>query len=190
MGNTLKDLLERVEGATPWNNHLPLLYLALEETQGIVIEMGCGDGSTQWLHDYCGANNRKLYSFDNSKEWAAKYMHCINRNHIIQVVENWDVVHELTPSVVLIDHSPGERRATDAKKFKDIEGVLILHDTEPPPRGGNYGWEEVFPLFKYRCNIQAPSFDGVHSGVGATAVSNTVDVTKWIGKQFGSWKVE
>ena len=54
---------EFTKGASDWNNHIFLLWNALEATEGEVIEMGCGDGSTRQLHEYCKQHNRRLYSF-------------------------------------------------------------------------------------------------------------------------------
>ncbi len=53
MGNS--KLLEHANISTGWNNHLPLVYLALKETNGSIVEMGMGDGSTRQLAEYAKA---------------------------------------------------------------------------------------------------------------------------------------
>lgn len=177
------------ERFTPTNNDLsyyPLLYLALEETKtGDVIEMGTGHGSTQLLHDYC--KNRYLFSYDEKKEWLDKFVHLKSSKHALFLIENWDRVKTLhlqedQPTVVFIDHAPGERRKEDIVNFKDINGILVVHDTEPTG-AGDYQMRQHFPLFKYVVEVKT-------SGAWATALSNSYDVTKWAGQTFGNYKVE
>ena len=184
-------IFNRVNEATQWNNHLPLLYLALEQTKtGDVVEMGCGDGSTLWLHDYCLQNNRLLHSFDTSVDWLGKFKHLISSHHSINHINDWGNTPIDGVSVVLIDHAPGERRYIDANRYKDINGILVCHDTEEPPCGGNYQWDKAFINFKYFARIKAKSADGIHNGAWATAVSNTHDMSHWIGQTFGEYTVE
>src|SRR5258705_5663578 len=98
----------------PTNNDLsyyPLLYKALESTEGTVIEMGCGYGSTPLLHDYAVENERLLLSYETEKEWLEKFEHTANEHHRFYHVcrECWDVCSNMnsSPSVVFIDHAPG-----------------------------------------------------------------------------------
>src|SRR5678815_1401817 len=100
---------------TPINNDLsyyPLLYKALEETRGDIIEMGCGHGSTPLLHHYVTMNERTLLSYETEKEWLDKFAHLLNANHMFYHVcrECWDTCSNMNPnpSVVFIDHAPGE----------------------------------------------------------------------------------
>src|SRR3990170_7975910 len=166
-------IFNRVNEATAWNNHLPLLYLALEETgHGSVVEMGMGEGSTLWLHDYCTNNNRALFSYDSSEEYYNKFKHLQSSIHSLSRIDNWDNTPVQTVNVVLLDHAPGERRYVDLLRYKDLKGIMVCHDTEEPPCGGDYQWNKAFPSFKYFARIKGESGDGVHNGVWATAVSN------------------
>ena len=173
---------------TPTNNDLsyyPLLHLALETTkQGDVIEMGTGHGSTQLLHDYCEANERSLFSYEEKQIWLDKFMNLESPLHSLRFVNDWDIVKELHQSanVVFIDHAPGERRKFDIVNFKDTKGILVCHDTEPP---ADYGYEmrQHFSLFKYKVEVET-------DGAWATALSNEYDLTKWIGKQYGNYNVK
>ena len=184
-------LLNRVNEATHWNNHLPLLYLALEETgTGFVVEMGMGEGSTQWLHDYTEKHNRALFSYDSEQSYVDKYSHLANDLHWMRVASDWNQTAIDGVSVVLIDHAPGERRYQDAIRYKDLKGILVLHDTEEPPCGGNYEWHKAYPEFKYFARIKGASLDGIHNGVWATAVSNHYDLSHWVGKTFGQYTIE
>lgn len=173
-------------GMNDWCNHLPLLWLALEETQGEVLEMGCGDGSTRQLHSYC-KGKRKLYSFDTEQKWIDEFKDCQSEDHIFtRVVNHWEIAQEICPkpSVILVDHAPGERRIVDIKNYSDkIEGIMVIHDTQPPPTGADYGFERIWGLFKYRVNLEVPK-NGKDNRTWASAVSNHHNFDKWKGLKF------
>lgn len=177
------------EQFTPTNNDLsyyPLLFLALEETKtGDVIEMGTGHGSTPILHEYC-KDKRFLFSYDEKQEWLDKFLHLKSGKHYLGFVTDWDKVKEThlpneQPTVVFIDHAPGERRKDDIVNFKDINGIIVIHDTEPAADHG-YQCRQHFPLFKYVIEVKT-------NGAWASAMSNTHDITKWEGQTFGNYKV-
>lgn len=138
---------ERFNTTDNWKNYLPLLLEALEQTEGLVLEYGMGEGSTQLLHDYCKANNRKLISYDFSREWASKYQHLACDFHKIYHVTDWDEAFNPEASVVLIDHSPGERRGDDILLYAKTDAYVICHDTEPAADGG-YKMRQHFTHFK------------------------------------------
>jgi hypothetical protein len=171
---------------TPKDNdhsYYPLLLMALDETKGEVVEMGTGHGSTQLLHDYCKKYKRFLTSYDEKEEWRSKFIHLNSQDHHIFLTTDWNEVprdHQ-NASVVFIDHAPGERRKEDIVNFKDINGILVCHDTEPAADHG-YQMRQHFPLFKYVIEVKT-------SGAWATALSNTYDVTKWKGQTFGNYKI-
>lgn len=181
-----------LENVTDWGNHRVLLWEALEETQtGEVIEMGLGGESTPYLHEYCKANNRTLYSFEYDAEWLEQYKHFRSDNHIMVQLSDWDKAKDIcpNPSVILIDHSPGERRIVDIERFKDIKGILVVHDTQTQPTAADYGYESVWPLFKYKADLKVEmnyDVDPPHNRTWASAVSNHYDLTKWRGLETGN----
>jgi len=130
-----------------WDNHRPLLWWALKQTKDLdlpILEMGCGEGSTPYLTEYCKKNNKNLINYDYSKEWADKY----NAIH----VTDWDSINHENYSVILIDHSPGERRHIDIEKLKDKCEYMIIHDSEPAAYG--YMLDKIWHLFPYRKNLK------------------------------------
>ena len=178
-------------GLSDWNNHIPLLWLALEETgAGDVIEMGCGDGSTPQLHAYCQEKKRTLYSFETDEHYMKKFIELHNKEHVFtRIINDWHVAKDRCPdpSVILIDHAPGERRIVDVKRFADIKGILVLHDTQPPPTAADYGWENIWHLFKYKVHLDAGKNEDPaipDNRTWASAVSNHHDVAKWRGLKF------
>ena len=129
-----------LENVQNWDNHRPLLWWALKETKGQtepVLEMGCGEGSTPYLKQYLKTDKRKLISYDYSLEWASKY----DAIH----VTDWDAIEHENYSVILIDHSPGERRYLDVIKLANKCDYMIIHDSEPAATG--YMLDKVWHLF-------------------------------------------
>ena len=184
-----------LNGINDWNNHSFLLWLALEATKGDVVELGCGDGSTRQLHTYCKDTNRNLHSFDTDKEWLSRFDDCISLTHKFTYIENnWHIAKDIcpNPSVILIDHAPGERRIVDVKRFVDAQ-ILVLHDTQPPPTAADYGWERIWNLFKYKIDLTAPlntESNPPHNRTWASAVSNHFDVTQWRGLKLGEYELK
>jgi hypothetical protein len=185
-----------LQNVDQWNSHLPLLWLALEKTgSGPIIEMGCGHGSTRQLHEYSKATGRPLYSFDTNQTWLDQFSDLSSDLHTLTLVTDWDVVKEIcpNPSVILIDHAPGERRIIDVERFKDINGIQVLHDTQPQPTAADYGWEKIWNLFDHRVDLNTGrnpfiigSTDGCngHTKTWAAAVSNSYDLSDWKGLSF------
>lgn len=174
-----------------WNNHLPLMWNAMQETRGDIIECGLGGGSTEQLHSYCEFNRRRLFSFEYDENWLKEFAHLENDTHKIHLIKDWDKMKDIcpNPSVILIDHSPGTRRIVDIERFKDINGILVIHDTQPPPTAADYGYNQIWPLFKYKVDLEVEmnrEVDPPHNRTWASAVSNVYDVTKWRGKETGN----
>lgn len=155
-----------------WDNHRFLLWPALEASDGDVVEMGMGQGSTPFLHQYCKDKGRKLFSFESSLEWAMKFQDMIGDDHKVYHVLDWDVVSRTTiPDVILIDHAPGERRKIDISLFAWKAKFIICHDTEPAADHG-YQMRAELARFKYLKEYQSP-------GAWSTIVSNFIDVSKF-----------
>jgi hypothetical protein len=163
-----------------WNNHLPLLLLGLHLTNGDVLELGCGEGSTPYLRQYCEANGRMFRTWDNNLEWVKKIG--------AGFTDNWDDTiegaKEKHHGLIFIDHAPGERRHLDAITLANAADVLVLHDTEEGG-AGNYMWGKAWPHFKYRLN-----YNKTGGGAGATMVSNKIDVNRFRGLSLGQFKFD
>ena len=155
------------ESVDDWDSHRPLLYLAMvNNLEGRpVCEFGSGMGSTNLLRSYCKENNRTFQSFDTDIEWC-------DRMNSIYVKDFEDAFPNTFFGILFIDGKPGEDRK-DLINLHRFANVIIAHDTE---EGANYvyGMKEVLSTFKYRLDYEP---------IGkprTTAVSNTVDVTKWV----------
>lgn len=161
-----------------WSSHRPLLWEALEATKDSphpVLEMGCGNGSTPYLRQYCQDNDRNLRSIDNNPDWALKFG--------AELISNqWDSglwFYKQQYSVVLIDHAPGEKRHDALQLFSAFPihfEIIVIHDSEIPGwNASDYKVRPLFKNFKYMIDDK-PKEKGAP---WTTALSNTVDVSKW-----------
>jgi hypothetical protein len=164
-----------VSDLSHWNSHLPLLWHALENTTGDVIELGVGDGSTKKLHDYCQEKGRKLYSYDSNLDWFRKFEHLRNGDHHLECVHgNWEVMlekHRQHVGLLFSDEAPGEYRKFNISMFCNLADVVVAHDAELSSDGG-YKYSLVKPLFKHHFMHEFP-------GASTAAMSNFIDVSKW-----------
>jgi len=94
--------------------------------------------------------SRCLVSIDNSMEfyeWAKKYQ---TEFHEIEFVNNWDEADiEKQWDVVLVDHSPSERRVTEIKKLSRLARYIVAHDANGR-YDDFYHYSTIYPLFKYK----------------------------------------
>lgn len=165
------------------NNHLPLLFLALEATDGDVYELGMGHGSTPYLFEYAIRNKKLLTCYETNREWMEKFNDLeytgFKRNLISPL--SWDIVVDeilednKKPAVLLLDHAPGETRGDVLDQLQPFKGVIVAHDTELGQADSGYGMRQHFHKYKYVKDLHDPS----QQGACATALSNTIDVTKW-----------
>jgi hypothetical protein len=150
-----------------WCSHRPALWDALEHTDGKVIELGMGYGSTLQLREYCAQKERILLSYESDAWWAEALKDSSSKSVL---VTNWDDV-DLGGSLLFIDHAPGERRKIDIARAANIAQVIVAHDTEISADHG-YQMREVLKTFKYMKDYETP-------GAWTTVVSNFIDVTKF-----------
>lgn len=164
---------EFVANVGNWDNHRLLLWPALEMTKDLglpVLELGCGDGSTPFLQQYCNHNNLELFSYDYNQQWAQKFgaVHVTDWNNI-----PWRKEY----GVALVDHSPGEHRKEAIKRLHHVK-IIVVHDSEPA------GWNasdyqvrgEIEKFVMYRdLKSEKPQ------GAWATAMSNFYDLNGMIG---------
>lgn len=159
-------------GIDDYSSHRPMLWLALNNTDGDVIEFGCGEGSTNLIWDFCFNHKKQPYrtfaSFETNKDWASK----IKSNYLDKPYLSL-YIPEKPISIVFIDSSPGEERKYLIGKYSWLSDVLIVHDTEI---GAEYvyGMNEILDSFKYRLNY-APE-----GKPHTTVVSNFINVCEWV----------
>lgn len=128
--------------------------------------------STCVMHWMCSPYKRNLFSFDNNEKYLDMYnlRSYEDDYHKIIVTEDWDNAEiEIPWDVVLIDHSPRERRKVDVARIADYAQYVIIHDTGWQNEK-HYQYSEIYPLFKYR-------YDYSVVWPTTTVLSNFVDLT-------------
>lgn len=156
------------------STHIPTLIKAVFATKRDVCEVGAGFNSTPLLHWI--TQGRKLVTYESDPEYyhyASKFK--TNNHRAIKTEDFSDMDFNRHWGVVFIDHTSDRSknphtRGDDAIKFKNAD-LIVMHDTEPESFE-HYGYDKVFPLFKYR-------YDWKLSLPYTSVVSNTIDVTKW-----------
>jgi SAM-dependent methyltransferase len=154
------------------DTHGWLLMAAIAHTMdGLppVLELGCGNGSTAYLHSLLEGSGRKLVSCDNDADWLAQFATALGGEfHEFRHVPDWtrfDPPWDGAWGVCLIDHAPGEQRPLALDAIRNSCQVIVVHDTDGP----GYGMEALMNRMQYR-------FDDRRRRPWTTAVSNTDDL--------------
>jgi len=133
--------------------HLPCLMEALDRTDGDVLELGNGVFSTPFLHWFCHRKKRYLLTIESDPKWSwfcKQYYDDSQHQHML--CENWDSAKLAISKpwdVVLVDHSPSERRVKEIVLLKDLVKYIVVHDAEPE-KDREYHYSTIYPLFKYK----------------------------------------
>ena len=137
--------MESAEPDPAYSTHQKFLEHYVKKTDGDVLELGTGFGSTGMLCELLKNTGRKLVSVDNNKEWLnkMKQLYKPNKSHEYIYTSNWcGTIMELTErkwSVVFIDQNPWEARAIALFAFKDTADYVIVHDVDYFPKNGVFG---------------------------------------------------
>lgn len=130
-----------------FSSHQPILYEALRRTSGMVVDFGCGEGSTELLHELCKPTERHLITFDNDMKYLSRYEHLKTSWHEIIFVEDWVTLlltHEEKPwlncDVALVDQMPWEARTLTVQVIKDHAKFVLVHDVDYFPGHGIFGY--------------------------------------------------
>ena len=156
------------ESESDWDSHRPLLWLVVNNpSEFTIVEFGSGDGSTKLLVRFSETNHRVFSSFETNKEWAIKTKSLsIEPPYLALNIPN-------DGYILFVDSAPGEERKYLIAKHSWDANVIVVHDTE---EGAEYvyGMKEILSTFKYRLDYQP------EGKPRTTAVSNFIDITKWI----------
>jgi predicted O-methyltransferase YrrM len=160
-----------------YSNFLPVLMEVMEQSSGDVLELGPGVFSTPYLHWVCKRMKRNLVTLENDEKWfnfCRRYYQSGRTQeikHRFIFVKDWneaDKIIKRTWDVVLVDHSPSERRVEEIKKLANLANFIIIHDADDN-KEKNYHYSTIYPLFKYRCDFRKAE-------PGTTVLSNFVDL--------------
>lgn len=142
-----------------FSTHQPVLYEMALRTTGPIVEFGCGEGSTDLLHEICRQNKRLLISIDDDFEWLHKYSEKYkddsewhrfifipgksqsdpdNPQYWIDFLNNSGFA-EMGIDLCFIDQHPWLARFETAKYMKDKARFIIIHDCDYFPTNGIFG---------------------------------------------------
>lgn len=144
----------RMDVSIRYSTHLPVLMEAMKRTTGDVLELGPGVFSTPVLHWLCKEQDRYLLTVESDKKWSwfCRQYYDTPRHQHLWVEGNWDQAKWAISKpwdVVLIDHSPSERRVTEIALLKDLAKYIIIHDADER-KDKEYHYSSIYPLFKYK----------------------------------------
>lgn len=144
----------------PYSTHLPMLYRALQATEGSVVEFGSGPFSTPLLHNTVCSVSRRLITIEEDGRFVAKLANMADEFHEIYHAPTKGVMDKLISElskdrygVVFVDHQlpsseikegkPGcyEPRAEVALWALDYADLVVVHDVERPECFGQT-WEQ------------------------------------------------
>jgi len=156
--------------ASGYETHRPLLAEAVVRTQGAIIELGMGEGSTRALHAVSDLTDRTVWSYDHDLSWFSRFVELRSERHLLACVRSWDdcPLESMLWSLAFVDHAPAERRIVELRRLAWRAHVVVVHDTEDPA----YGYDAAYDLFTYR-------LDDKRFPQWTTALSNYVDVSRW-----------
>ena len=118
-----------VDDSVKQATHIPMLVKTFELTSGDVLELGSGFFSTTLLRWLCQMHRRTLYSFELSNFWYQKAMVRPVPFHKVIKIDNWNEAKiEKHWGMVLVDHSPDERRWVEIKRLANLAEYMIIHD--------------------------------------------------------------
>ena len=135
-----------------YGSHQAPLVAAVLRTTGPVLELGAGYGSTPILHEICAVQGRRLVTVDSDPAWFRRFADLASPQHLLKHVpgEGPRVEEEIASedrwAVVLVDHSPGERRGAAIAAAMPRADYVVGHDTEEL----GYEMEPALASFKYR----------------------------------------
>jgi len=138
-----------------FGSHLPVLMKAVQKSSGPILELGSGLYSTVYLHWACFHDKRPLTTIESKHKYYKEIRRLRCDWHKIECVKTWERAEPYFKqdwSVVLIDQGPGNNREIAAKQLTHADYV-VMHDTECPLE---YGYDAVYPLFKYRFDYTPP----------------------------------
>jgi hypothetical protein len=157
--------------------HLPLLKAAAACTNGAILELGSGEGSTRTLHEICANTGRWLFTVENDWNWYRKLSELRCDFHRFAFVRDWSEVPLLSTGggrwgVVLVDLSPGPARRGVVARFQGAADIIIAHDTEPAHERLYSYSDDLWDRFAYVLHDE-------RTECRATALSDTLDVRQW-----------
>lgn len=120
----------------PYATHQRLLIAAAMQTEGLIIEMGCGDYSTPLLAEIAAAQDRPFIVYATSAEWGAKYQGIAN----VRVLKSWaEYPYPPWCGLTLLDNEEYVRdRKRHVPRLLATSKIVVCHDMAQNEWGATY----------------------------------------------------
>lgn len=153
-------------GLADFGTYAPVFAALIAKTTGPILELGAGDNSTPFLH-LISRSGRQVVTAETDSAWLKKFENYRSPNHAFHLIvkdpskkgeyyqwqagwDAWDQIERFNWSVALVDQAPGECRVSTIRRLKGRCTFIVAHDSEEDyGAGGNYGYREMKPLFRY-----------------------------------------
>jgi hypothetical protein len=157
-----------------FETHRPVLCeVVLRVPNGLILELGAGDGSTPALHEVSLATGRSVITIEHDHAWIEHFAHLRSDNHAIVHVQSWtdldsSIVRSLPYAIAFVDHAPHARRVVDIAWLAQCARAVVVHDTE----SNEYGYDGIFDLFRHHTTFRGHT-------PWTSVMSNFIDVSGW-----------
>lgn len=134
---------------------LPVLMRLTQITRGPIIEMGCHEHATPYLHWRCLIEGRQLRTYESDEtayRWAKAFE---DDRHHVHYVQDWDVVDVTAPcAVAIVAQRDMQQRKVSVRRISYAEFVVC-----PDVVDGEHIASVLFRRFRHRriyswCGLQ------------------------------------
>jgi hypothetical protein len=110
----------------PYATHQRLLIAAAMQTDGRIVEMGCGDYSTPLLAEIAAAQSRPFVVYTTSKVWGAKYHSVAD----VRILQSWaEYPYPPRCGLTFLDNEEYVRdRKRHVPRLLATNDVVVCHD--------------------------------------------------------------
>jgi hypothetical protein len=142
--------------------HQPVLEKILLMIDKPILELGCGEGSTELIHYYGKEKKLPILTVESEKSWMEKYIHMKNESHEFMCIENLNEwadyfkSDQRTWGLVFIDQGEWISRQNCLNVLKNKTDYLILHDSCYYPKNKIFG-KILNKNTEYACSYKYPN---------------------------------
>ena len=156
-----------------WSTHQFPLITAAMNTEGPIVEFGCGNYSTPLLHAIAKKQQREFTVYSSDGEWAKSFMDLADSITVIRNEQWKGRLFEHHAGLLFVDSEQSVKdREPQIRRYADQVEVIVIHDAQVLQRGKTL--QPLMEEFKYSYHWQRLS------PKATTAVfSQHIDVSQW-----------
>ena len=111
------------------STHQPILFEAIRQTTGAILELGAGYSSTEQIHLL--AEGRKILTVDDNQVWLDHFRHLESDTHQFALLSD-KLFEEYGRdwAVVFVDLSTWDQRMWAIEKLRYFAEYLVIHDAQ------------------------------------------------------------